>query len=207
MSLAAKTIRQAVVKMLKEAGTRAEDRVFGNRTRPVWKETMPCLLVFTRDETAIQLFQVSPRVYARPLTLSVMIVDEELGEPDDIIDDKLDELAEAVERVLTAEPGLRLADQYIYPGGDTTQRAVGGFELQSTLLKSVELVTFTPPDDRAAENPLSGARITFEVVYLWPAPEGYSEDLEDFLGLDLRWKLKPGDELDDAHDRIDLRAP
>lgn len=200
MSSPAQLIRRTIVDGLKAEATRAGERVFGNRTRPVWKDDMPVLLVFTRDErTDPVLFQVSPKWYRRRLSVAVVTVDVEQGQPDDLVDDRLDELGEAVERYFFRDPRFGLVDTLVDVDGVT----IGGFEIEDTRLQSVDLVTFQP-DDRVPDRPLAGQRIVFEVVYLQPAPEGRTEDLERFLGLNLEYRLKPGDDLPEARDRVDL---
>lgn len=190
MSSNAKRIRAAVVEGLKAEMTTAGDRVYGNRTRPVWKDTMPVLLVFTREERA-EVFQVSPRVYRRILTLAVVAVDHDNGSAAGPVDDRLDDLAAKVERFFFRDPRLGLG-------------AEGpAFELEDSRLESVELVTFEL-EGKGGERPLAGQQITFAVRYLEEAPEGESEDCEPFKGAGISWHLTPGDGREDARDRVDL---
>jgi hypothetical protein len=190
MSAGARRIRDAVVEGLKLERTAAGERVYGNRTRPVWKDTLPVLLVFTREERA-ELFQVSPKVYRRTLEVVVDLVAEDQGQSDDAVDDRLDALAEEVERFFFRDSRLGLG-------------AFGPeFELEDTRLESVQLVAFDR-ELHGAERPIAGQRITWSVRYLQEAIEGRSEQIEPFHGGNIDWRLKPGDELSDARDTVTL---
>lgn len=193
MSVTAKAIRAAVVAGLKAEHTRAGERVFGNRTRPVWKDTMPVLLVFTGPERA-ELFQVSPKVYRRTLEVSIVAVDHEASAPDDVVDDRLDELADVVERFMFRDPRLGILD----PGPDA--------EIEDARYLGAELVTFDL-DGRTPNRPIAGQRIRFEVRYLTEAAEGRSEDCQPFLGADLVWNSDQTNGQDEARDRVDLEGP
>jgi hypothetical protein len=201
MSSGAHKIRDAVVQGLKAERTRAADRIFGNRTRPVWKDAMPVVLVFTREERA-ELFQVAPRIYRRTLSLAIVVVDEDQGKPDDLVDDRLDELADQVERFMFRDPRLGLSGP---DDGEETAPNVPTFELETSTLESVDLVAFDQ-DNRPAERALAGQRITFSVSFLERPTEGRSEDLEPFRGANVSWKLKPGDDVEDARDRVELEG-
>lgn len=182
-------IRHAVVAGLKAEATAAGDRVYGNRLRPLWNESLPAILVFTRDESPIELFQVSPRIYRRVLRLAIVVVDQEDGPP--AIDDRLDLLASAVESFAFRDPyfGLR-------------SLAFPDIELEGAVLDQVEHVLMV--DEKKPERKVQGQRITFRVPFLDPAIEGDPADVRDFTGVGVEWRLKPGDEIVDARDVVDL---
>jgi hypothetical protein len=191
VSLQAKKIRAQVVAGLKAERTSAGENVFANRTRPVWQGKLPAILVFTRDES-VEPFQAAPKTYKRTLSLAVVVVDASSGLLSDPVDDRLDDMAQAVEQWFFRDPLLGL-------GEDPTVKIV------ESDLKSVELVNFQS-EDRPAELDVAGQRITFSVRYLEDAIEGRSEDVEPLRGIAIDYRLPPDDGQSDAQDVVELEG-
>lgn len=157
-------IRNAVADRLRTAGTSAGNRVWASREAPVNVESVlieqgPIVLVYTRTE------QIKPEDYPtsgfgkvrRCLELAVEIT----AAGADVVDDKLDELAEQVEAVL---------DNFDVPGLPATE----------IRLESTEIVT-----SDEFEQPLGGALLIYEARY-WT--DWRVDDDDDFLpcGGDIR---------------------
>lgn len=100
MSSKRKAIREAFVDLLTNE-TDAEDRVYSNRVRPIWRSKLPAILVFSRNEPA-SIFAESPREMQRELTLSVEI----MADANDSLDNSLDVIAEQVETLLDVDHTL-----------------------------------------------------------------------------------------------------
>lgn len=189
MSGGAMRIRHAVVAGLKLEATAAGDRVYANRLRPVWNESLPAILVFTRDESPIELFQVSPRIYRRVLRLAIVAVAQEDGPV--AIDDRLDLLAAEIEGFAFRDPYFGL-------------RALGfpDIELEGAVLDQVEHVVLA--DEKKPDRKIQGQRITFRVPFLDPAIEGDPADCRDLTVVGIEWRIKPGDDLVDARNVVEL---
>lgn len=140
MSDRRKQIRQAAVTALKAAAIAGVgNSVFPNRVKRLWMDHYPCILVYTRNESARPL-NITDRKLERKLQLAIearAMVNEDL-------DDTLDDLADAIEAVVDAEDDFGL---YQFVSG--------------SVLTGTELAL---DEDKA--QPIGGIRLTFEVTYV-----------------------------------------
>lgn len=93
-------IRANVVELIKEAVTGAGDRVFGQRTKPLWKTELPAILVYVRNERSTP-FEVGSNILDRKLRLAIHAETE-----GDDLDEKLDDLASEIEDAIKANPSI-----------------------------------------------------------------------------------------------------
>jgi hypothetical protein len=136
-----KTIRAAVVQAIKDAAIDGiGDRVYGNRVRRIWASKVPCILVYTRTEGG-EPDSITPNGYLRRLSLAVEVIWKANAE----LDDRLDEVAEAIEAVISTSE-----DESLPLGG-----AVADIEYRGTELDL----------SRDAEDQLGAARLLYEAKY------------------------------------------
>ncbi len=200
MSLVAKTLRHALVDGLKLLGTAAGERVYGNRTRPLWgfENTLPAIVVYTKRDQPIEVFSIGPPLVERhALEIVVQIVDLQ-ATLDAPVDDRLDDVAEVVEAAIRRNPTFGLGYEL---RGEEGRR----WEIEKTLQQSAELVIFAL-EGHEGERPLAAQELTFRTTFLQEAGEGASEDVEPFNGFEASWRLPPDDGLEDARDRVDLQG-
>lgn len=138
MTQSRKNIRESVVTILKSAETTAGERVYGNRSRTVWKTELPAILVFSREEES-KPYVMGEKPLKRALQLVIQAEVEGTGE---IIDDTLDELADQMEDAMKADPTL------------------GDLSTDSTLLQTQIEVS------SEGERPYGAIRLTYEVTYI-----------------------------------------
>ena len=73
-------------------------RVFTNRMRKVFPEELPCIIIYSKSESA-EITVAAPRQYKRVMKLAIEIIDkwDESAEAtlDDTLDDRLDEIGRA----------------------------------------------------------------------------------------------------------------
>lgn len=91
-------IRKAIVEQLKNASTIAKNNVFDSRTKPLFEQHFPALMIYTRDERIIenQYSDDGFSPYKRELELAVEGVMASCVD----LDDKIDLLALEVELAL-----------------------------------------------------------------------------------------------------------
>lgn len=89
-----KLIRTAAVSLL-SGNTAAGTNVFDNRVTRFWREELPAISVFTRQETATKR-DVSGRQSIRVLELQI----EVRAEGDEAVDDTLDDICEQIENII-----------------------------------------------------------------------------------------------------------
>lgn len=118
-------IRRAVVDILKAAGTECGDRIFRSRTRGLWPEELPGILIYPENEPTSGAKDTAPRELKRDLSLSIQIqvkgdTEETAENGGETADDLLDEICNQVEVALaandtltTAEHGQAAADCYL----------------------------------------------------------------------------------------------
>lgn len=94
-------IREAVKEMLLNE-TDAGEKVYSNRVTAYWREEVPCISVFTTEETAAPR-DITNRKYTRKLNLTIEI----RTEASDNLDDSLDSLALKVEQLIDADLTLK----------------------------------------------------------------------------------------------------
>lgn len=155
MSLLHSTISRFVVSGLIAERTDAEDRVFANRERPVWKGKLPALMVFTNEETA-ELRNVAPKLYARTLDVVVQCCIE--GSADDF-DERLDRLSDQVERFFFRDPLL-------------------GIPWQEVNIEDTWYVGKSDVVMEKAQRAIAAQRMLWRTRFLQSAPEGRDTDLQ-----------------------------
>jgi hypothetical protein len=100
MSHQRQTIREALVTML-SGNTDAGTEVYANRAAIIWREELPLIQIFTRNETATRR-SINSQQSIRTLTLSV----EVFAEANDNLDDTLDTISKQIEDIIAANPSL-----------------------------------------------------------------------------------------------------
>lgn len=155
MTVQRKAIRGAAKAIIVAAATDMGDRVFENRVRPFRHNQLPAASLFTRSES-VEVNSEGPRLYQRDLELYVQVVVD--GEDD--VDDRIDEIADAVEVAMEADPTLG-ALSFV---ADTELDRIEGPELSSDGSRIVGMAALV-------------YRVTYEREFL---PQGSA--LEDFTG-------------------------
>jgi hypothetical protein len=131
-----KQIRDALVETLTGLNT-VKSRVFASRVHPMNDNELPCLLVYTRNESAAPITMTRPRRMER--SLSVMVdacVKMAAG-----YDDKLDKIAVEVEKAIYNSTSLR------------------------AIAKDIVLTESEIKITGEAEKPVAVISMTFEAVY------------------------------------------
>ena len=140
MTAERKAIRQAMASLL-VGKTAAADRVFANRTAPLWEAELPAIIVYTRSE-ASRILDAAAKRYERTVSLSVECVAQAVNDVDDVLDD----MAEAIEQAVAAD--------------DTLAGTASDVEVTSTELEVVE----------TGEKPMAALRLNFAARYVKYAP-------------------------------------
>jgi len=169
MTATRQQIVTAVAAMLRAALPAVEGRVYPSRVRHIQSARLPAIGVYGLKET-LDDEGTSPPRYTRDLTLSVEVVASGEG-----MDATLNELADAVEDCLLADPTL---------GGLVQDLEMRGIEI-SLAEKGDELVGCARVD----------AGVWYERARQQP-------DLDDFATGGVRWDLAPPDGVTDAEDTI-----
>lgn len=108
MSAQRKLIRTTAAAYLRN-NTPVGASVFASRSSPLWdqedEQELPAICVYSGRET-ITLFQESPRIYKRELELKI-----EIGATGADADDQLDDIGDAVERVIGRSNRLTYANE------------------------------------------------------------------------------------------------
>jgi hypothetical protein len=94
------SIRTAVQTML-SGHTDVGTSVFANRVSAFWREELPCISIFTKDEQS-QPRDLSGRQSIRNLTLAI----EVRIEVNENLDDSLDTIANQIEDIISADTSL-----------------------------------------------------------------------------------------------------
>ena len=157
-------IREAVVAILKGA-TSVGNRVFKSRLAPFFAPELPCIAVYTVEETADDQ-RTAPRVLYRKLTLAVEI----FAKVNDDLDDVLDGIASQVEAVLFQN--------------DTLNDMAADCVLASTKIVFVE---------EKGDRFIGAASMHWTVEYTTPAPDEVI--LPDLTTVSTGWDLAvPGED-------------
>jgi len=122
MSLKRLRIRERLVETLK-GKTAVGDRVFGARRIPLWQPELPCILVYT-DNESVQIYSEAPREYKREVSCVVQgLIDERnLQTP---LEEALDILGQEIENALKNDQFLgREADGEIERAADLIPTSV-----------------------------------------------------------------------------------
>lgn len=97
-----KEIRKAVVKIL-TGQTNAKDRIYSGRSESNWQETLPHINVYLRSESTEEIAQ-APRLLMRTIDLEIECIADAVTDTELV--DKLDDLAEQVEILLSIDDSL-----------------------------------------------------------------------------------------------------
>lgn len=143
MSLERKLIREKVAAILGTPAITGVLAVFQNRQARVAPEEMPCILVYTKSESAEEAI-AAPRQYRRTLKLVVEIVRMDVSATD--VDDFLDTVADEIEQRLFQN--------------ETLDGLASDTKLSDT---EIDFIT-------DSENEVGFCRLTFDVTYWTQAP-------------------------------------
>lgn len=152
MSLERKNIRAKVAEILGTIPIPGINGVFPSRQARVAPEEMPCILVYTKSESAEEGI-AAPRQYKRTLKLVTEVVRIDVGPT--AVDDFLDTVADEIEQRLFKN--------------ETLDGLASDTKLSDT---EIDFVT-------DAENEIGFCRLTFDVTYWTNAPREI-EDLDAF---------------------------
>lgn len=151
-----KLIRDAVVAALK-AGNRtpAGQRVYPNRSSEIFANEIPCICVYTRQEGPPEVAIEAPRQYKRTVQLTLECIAS--ADNPDLVDDKLDEFAESIEKLMFVDETF---------GGVASE----------TYLGETEIVI---PDEQ--KKTVGAIRMSFTLVYYQDLPAAPDGELDDYL--------------------------
>jgi hypothetical protein len=166
-------IRRAVVDIIKAAATECGDRVFRSRTRGLWPEELPAILVYPENEPVSGVTDTAPREAKRDLALSIEIqvkgdTEETMENAGSTSDDLLDEICRQVETALAAN--------------DTLTTAADGQAAADCYLTGTRFAHSADGDE-----PILAAIMTWNVEYYTYMPE-YVE-LDDFVTQHQDWDI------------------
>lgn len=157
-------------------------RVFTNRMRKVFPEELPCIIIYSKSESA-EITVTAPRQYTRTMKLAVEIIDkwDESAQSnlDDTVDDRLDEIATEVEKRLYRNETL-------------------DNEVVDLLFSDIE-TDFDP----TGEQPVGAMRLTFDVLYNVDAPDE-QPNLDAFETAHVEYTTQPDGGQEKAVDDIEL---
>lgn len=148
-----KQIVAAIVERLKDANTLAGVNVFPNRAKKLKDAELPCILVYSRSETA-EVSVESPREYKRGLSVSLELVHAAFDQTS--IDDTLDDFAEQVETAMFLD------------------ETFGGI-VSDTILGDTEMVLLDE-----GERPVGAMKIAFMMPYYQQLPGDQTDSLDAF---------------------------
>lgn len=140
MAAQLQAIRAGIAKRLLDR-TSAGSRVHTNRSSQVWSNGLPAILVYTKGETVERETTSSYKRTAR-VVIELVVAAEN---PEELLDDQADELAEQVERLMLADPELR---------GEC-----------GNLVLDARLVGYDMVLEDGGERLYAGGRLTWEFVY------------------------------------------
>lgn len=137
-----KTIRDAVVGLLNTGTIVASGRVYSNRSRPIWEESLPEINVYSRSEESTVDEMGSPPTLLR--TLELLIEVTAVDTDDETLDDTLDALAKKIEDALKVDPtwGVGAVGNSTLTGTEFSSSSEGEQPIGSaTLIYSVNYVS------------------------------------------------------------------
>jgi len=141
MSHKRKEIRDAVVTILKNANTEAENNVFGDRLKSLKSTEYPSIVVFCRSEIS-EVDSDGPRTYMRRVQCIIEGCIRTSLESDGSADDDLEDLAAEIETALYNIRQLGVAD------------------VLDSKLRSTEIEFATNGD-----KPIGVVQLTYEILY------------------------------------------
>lgn len=184
MSLKRRSIRKAIVELLKD-NTAAKDRVTSNRSEiPQWEKSLPAISVYTRADPA-RIWAESPRTYIRSARIVVEVwldtTDESIP-----VDDDLDEICGQIEDLIN--PRLT-AFAHLF-GLHVTETTYEGVEVFAATLEGMV--------------PLSGARLVWVMAYVQEIDELDEAEVEAWLRTHVEWDMDTDVTGPEATDDIDM---
>lgn len=171
-----KLIREAVIARLKQAGTAAEDRIFGSRVRSIKEKELPCILVYTKQESA-EVSIEAPREFKRDLTVTLELIVQ--GDTETDVDDALDDLAEQVEYAIFREETF---------GGVVSDVLLGETE--------IEILS-------EGERPVGGAKISLTMPYYQQMPGDQTGALEALETVNIKIDQATADDVIESEDTVE----
>lgn len=178
-------IRDAVIDLLK-GNTVVGDNVSKNIVRPLWRQKLPQIVVYTLSEE-VEEFNTAPRDLKRTLLLAIEV--HETATDNDELQDTIDDIAKDVEDIMYVDHTLS-----------------GTCEDQ--MLQQVEM-DFNGDGDQ----PIAICRMIFSVYYLTAAPGSMDDqvdlaNIQDFTGANVEYNIghnnsDPDDQVE-AEDEINL---
>jgi hypothetical protein len=171
-----KQIRDAVIDALKRANTVAGSKVHGSRAVPIFEAELPCILVYTRNETA-EISVGAPREYKRSLTLALELVAQ--ADTEAVLDDILDAFAKQVEAVMCKDETF---------GGVASDTVLG--ETEMDILAD-------------GKKPIGGLKITYTMPYYERMPADGVGGLVPFETANVNFDL-PEQADDETEDTVEL---
>lgn len=167
-------IRDAVVELLK-GHTSAGLRVGKSRARPVWRQGLPALQVYTSSEE-FSISVEAPREYKVETDVAVeLFVEETVDGP---ADDLVDALAREVFLVLSSDPTLQIDQLQLVP------------------------ISFRTDFAASVKKPLGGARFLWRAIHYTDAPEGELGEMGLFVQAHVETDQAPVDGTREAIDDV-----
>jgi len=173
MSTLRKQIRKNIIQTLL-GNTAAGDQVRENRGEPTWQENLPSIDVYFRGEPTITQGDETPRRMTRFLEMEVEIKAE--GNDGEQLSDRLDDMAEQVERALSVDDSVDgCADDIVLTSVSEQETETTGSKPvgKQSLTFTVRYWTYNPRDRRG---------------------QGRFEDMENAVA---EWDIQPGQDPDD----------
>lgn len=175
-----KAIRAEIVTCLKAGGTIAGQNVFPDRSRKIFDEEIPCILVYTKSETAA-ISGSSPQEYKRDLTVFLELVMQ--GNREEIIDDLLDDFCDSVEQIIFDNDNFR------------------GEVSSDVMISDTEIEILAEEGKKIT----AGAKITLTFPYYQFLPGDRSDELDDFDSAVITTQIEgETDDNEAAVDELDL---
>lgn len=170
------------IKTLLDSQTPAGTRVYPSRRTRIRVENLPCIVIYTSDETADE-FEAAPRSLRRSLTVSIEIAVNAAG--DEAVDETLDDFAETIEALIASD--------------DTLNSTVADIILSRSTSTIVE----------DGEQPIGALRMDYRATYYTHIPAAsYNDDLDDLATVDTRYNLsglqETADETQDTITGLDV---
>jgi hypothetical protein len=178
-------VRRAIrekIKAILVGQTPALNSVFISRSLPTEADALPAIGIYTTGET-VERFNEAPKDYRRELSLMIEV--NIAGDTDDDLDQKREDFADKIESLIEKDETL------------------GG------LVDSLWLTANEFAENSEGESPIGKLSVLYTVRFYMDAARP-AEDLTEFQGADVDWKIKRPEELPtsvDASDEVNLETP
>lgn len=140
--------------------TKAQDRVFINRSIPTQEEDLPVILIYSTNE-AITRMNEAPKDYKREMNIRIECV--AVGDQDEDLDGRLEEIGDVVENLMEQDETLGDLVHYVelkgteYTAEAEAQSPVGVLALTYTLIFFTDALT-----EKSLDN-FSGTDVTYDL--------------------------------------------